>query len=306
MTKQVSSATIDAIELGVAILGWYCAIHSPTPDHEQVRRNLELQLELCGLSGVTAPGSEDARRSLLGEVALRFERKGMPVLAAATRFGWAIGLADAELTRKDPELLSTLCEAAEGIGVPAESVRRLLADRASIRHADQADILIRHMKIWRDDARTRMEKPKRPYDLFVSHASEDKDRIARPLAEALTARGVNVWFDEAVLELGDSLRRKIDEGLAQCKYGVVILSPRFFAKEWPQRELDGLVAGETALGEKAILPIWHEIEHNAVVKYSPLLAGRLAAHSNEGIEAIVEKIMAVLKRRNNTTASRPP
>jgi hypothetical protein len=229
----------------------------------------------------------------------------MPVLAAATRFGWAIGLADTELTRKDPELLRTLCEAGERIGVPAESVRRLLAERASIRHADHADILIRHIRIWRDDTRTVMEKPERAYDLFVSHASEDKDGIARPLAQALAARGVTVWFDEAVLELGDSLRRKIDEGLTQCKYGVVILSPRFFAKEWPQWELDGLVARETASGEKAILPIWHQIDRDAVTRHSPLLAGRLAARSSDGIEAIVEKIMAVLKRRSSTTASEP-
>jgi len=38
-----------------------------------------------------------------------------------------------------------------------------------------------------------------------------------------------VWFDEAVLELGDSFRRKIDEDLARSRYGIVILSPRFFA-----------------------------------------------------------------------------
>jgi TIR domain len=90
------------------------------------------------------------------------------------------------------------------------------------------------------------------FDLFLSHASEDKEAIARPLYSALVAAGVSVWFDEAVLELGDSLRRKIDEGLARCRYGIVILSPRFLAKQWPQRELDGLVARETATGEKAI------------------------------------------------------
>ena len=80
------------------------------------------------------------------------------------------------------------------------------------------------------------------YDVFISHASEDKEAIARPLYEALKARGLSVWFDEAELTLGDSLRRKIDDGLARCRYGIVILSPRFLEKEWPQRELDGLVA----------------------------------------------------------------
>ncbi len=72
---------------------------------------------------------------------------------------------------------------------------------------------------------SRLHDVKHEHDLFLSHASEDKDVIARPLYEALIAEGISVWFDEAVLELGDSLRRKIDEGLAKCRYGVVILSP---------------------------------------------------------------------------------
>lgn len=134
------------------------------------------------------------------------------------------------------------------------------------------------------------------YDLFLSHASEDKAAIARPLYSALVAEGVSVWFAEAVLELGDSLRRKIDEGLARCRYGVVILSPRFLAKQWPQRELDGLVARETASGEKAILPIWHELDRDTLMRYSPPLADRFAGRSEEGIPALVEKIVRVLKK----------
>ena len=73
------------------------------------------------------------------------------------------------------------------------------------------------------------------YDFFLSHTWEDKETIARPLYSALTAAGASVWFDEAVLKIGDSLRRKIDDGLARCKFGIV--SPNFLNKEWPQREL---------------------------------------------------------------------
>lgn len=135
---------------------------------------------------------------------------------------------------------------------------------------------------------------RRRYDLFLSHASEDKDSIARPLYEALTSRGVTVWFDEAVLQLGDSLRRKIDEGLRICRFGLVILSPHFFAKQWPQRELDGLVARETSSGQKAILPVWHQLEREQVVQYSATLADRVAAKSSDGLPEIVEKILRVL------------
>jgi len=135
----------------------------------------------------------------------------------------------------------------------------------------------------------------REYDVFLSHASEDKSAIARPLYSALVAQGISVWFDEAVLEMGDSLRRKIDDGLATCRYGVVILSPRFLAKQWPQRELDGLVARETASGGKAILPIWHDLDGDTLLRYSPVLADRFAGRSEEGVASLVEKILRVLR-----------
>jgi hypothetical protein len=144
--------------------------------------------------------------------------------------------------------------------------------------------------------RTRESVAPRSYDVFISHASEDKDAIARPLYAALVQGGITVWFDEATLELGDSLRRKIDEGLARCRFGIVILSPCFLAKEWPQRELDGLVARETASGEKAILPIWHKLDRSTVMKYSPPLGDRLAARSDEGVARLVEKIVRVLRK----------
>jgi len=134
------------------------------------------------------------------------------------------------------------------------------------------------------------------YDLFLSHAFEDKDTIARPLYRALVANGVTVWFDEAVLQLGDSLRRRIDTGLAKCRYGIVILSPKFLNKQWPQRELDALVARETATGEKAILPIWHELDRDTLMRYSPALADRLAGRSEDGTDALVNEILRVLSK----------
>src|SRR6266487_2354994 len=67
-------------------------------------------------------------------------------------------------------------------------------------------------------------------ELFISHASEDKDEVARPLAEELTRLGFRVWYDEYSLRLVDSLREKIDEGLANCTYGLT----RPGAEQWPE------------------------------------------------------------------------
>lgn len=69
------------------------------------------------------------------------------------------------------------------------------------------------------------------YDVFISHASEDKDSVVRPLALALKEKGVNVWYDEFELKIGDSLRRKIDQGLSKSKFGIVVISRSFIKKD---------------------------------------------------------------------------
>lgn len=126
-------------------------------------------------------------------------------------------------------------------------------------------------------------------DVFICHASEDKDELVRPLAAALEQSGLSVWYDESTLKIGDSLRRAIDGGLARSRYGIVVLSHSFFAKKWPQQELDGLFTKEV-VGVKVILPIWHKIDEQAVRAYSPILAGRLAATSDIGIEELVRRL----------------
>jgi hypothetical protein len=130
------------------------------------------------------------------------------------------------------------------------------------------------------------------WDVFISYASEDKDTIARPLAEALQNRGLQVWFDEYTLKIGDSLRKTIDHGLGSSMYGIVLLSKSFFAKDWPQKELDGLETRERN-GKKVILPIWHDLTKEEVEFFSPMLAGRLAAKTSDGMDNVVDMIMDV-------------
>lgn len=139
-----------------------------------------------------------------------------------------------------------------------------------------------------------VRRTRKRHDIFLSHASEDKNAIARPLYRALKRKRVSVWFDEGTLRIGDSLRGKIDEGLAHCRYGVVLLSPSFFAKDWPKKELDGMVARENVSGEKVILPVWHRVTKAQVTKFSPMLAGRLAGNTRDGIPALVRSIKQVL------------
>ncbi|MCE6007927.1 TIR domain-containing protein [Acinetobacter soli] len=132
------------------------------------------------------------------------------------------------------------------------------------------------------------------YDLFISHASEDKDDFVRPLAETLQELGVKVWYDEFTLKVGDSLRRNIDTGLRNSKYGTVVLSADFIKKEWTNYELDGLVAREMN-GHKMILPIWHRISKTEVMNYSPNLADKVALNTAiSTIQEIAEQLADVI------------
>jgi chromosomal replication initiator protein DnaA len=137
-------------------------------------------------------------------------------------------------------------------------------------------------------------------DLFISHAGEDKDAIARPLANRLRGMGFEVWYDEWALEVGDSLRRAIDVGLTFCRYGVVILSPAFFGKEWPQRELDALMARESFAGNKLILPIWHNMTAADVADSAPLIADRVALSTRAGLDVVATGLANALRRGRAT------
>jgi len=130
------------------------------------------------------------------------------------------------------------------------------------------------------------------WDVFISHGSEDKEQVARPLATLLMNAGLRVWIDENELRLGDSLRRKIDQGLAGSRYGVVVLSGAFFAKEWPQRELDGLSGLDSR--HNSILPVWHGIDHDAIAQYSPTLADKVAISTDRGLDQVALSIITVV------------
>ena len=65
------------------------------------------------------------------------------------------------------------------------------------------------------------------YDVFISHATEDKQSFVEPLANALKEVGIKVWYDGFVLEWGDGLRDSIDRGLVNSKYGIVVFSKAY-------------------------------------------------------------------------------
>lgn len=139
-----------------------------------------------------------------------------------------------------------------------------------------------------------VDQDERDFDVFISHATEDKQAIVRPLAYELQERGLDVWYDEFELRVGDSLRRKVDLGISRSRFGIVVLSHSFFAKSWPQYELDGLVTMAMS-GRQIILPLWHEVSKDEVIRHSPSLADKVALRTSDySISEIADDLAAVV------------
>jgi TIR domain-containing protein len=199
--------------------------------------------------------------------------------ASAEEFNTKIGSQVEVLVSQRRQQLKAAAGMVAAIGLPVKSghINTEQPDRLETRQVEKS---IASSKKW---------------DVFISHASEDKNEIARPLAEALQKKGLSVWYDDFSLKIGDSLRAAIDYGLVNSRYGVVILSKNFFAKHWPVQELNGLVSREKN-SRKVILPIWHKVTADEVRDFSPILADRLAAQSEQGLGTLVEQIAYALEQ----------
>lgn len=134
------------------------------------------------------------------------------------------------------------------------------------------------------------------YDVFISHSAEDKDLFVNDLAKALQDSGISTWYDSDDIGWGQSIRQEIDKGLANSRYGIVIISPTFIEKYWTNYELDGILDKESSTGTQMILPIWHNITADQVKKYSHSLSTKLALNTAlNTIDDIVERVERILK-----------
>jgi hypothetical protein len=134
------------------------------------------------------------------------------------------------------------------------------------------------------------------YDVFISHASEDKTDFVNPLVEKLQDIGITVWYDTLEMQWGKGLREQIDNGIKRSKFAIVVLSKSFFKKYWTNRELDGILVKETVTG-KTLLPIWYNITQEEVYDYSPTLSGVFAISSTtHTIDDICKAFQLILEK----------
>lgn len=136
------------------------------------------------------------------------------------------------------------------------------------------------------------------YDVFISHACEDKKDFVAPLVEALQDAGIRVWYDALEMQWGKSLREQIDNGIKHSKFAILILSKNFFTKRWPQRELDGILAKQEVTGATP-LPILYNISFEEVYEFSPTLAGLFSLSTETySVQDICEAFKLQLEKEN--------
>lgn len=148
----------------------------------------------------------------------------------------------------------------------------------------------------------RAKSEKHLWDVFVSHASEDKESIARPLSRILTQHGLRVWLDEMEMTPGDRLRHKIEHGLRNSAVGTIIVSPVYLDKFWTKYELDSLLSQETIQAKK-LLVIWYGVNVELLNARAPGLTERLPINYNGDLNKVVDEILRVMKALGYKVAS---
>ncbi len=108
--------------------------------------------------------------------------------------------------------------------------------------------------------------------IFLCHASDDRQGVAKELYDLLVARNVSVWFSENDIGLGEPFLRAIDKGLAKSRIGIVLVTPsllkRLPAAGVADKELSVLLARDQ------LVPIVHNTTYEALREISPMLASR--------------------------------
>lgn len=150
-----------------------------------------------------------------------------------------------------------------------------------------------------------MRQNKYEYDAFISHAVEDKIPIANELCAKLEAAGLKIWYSGKELGVGDSIEKTIEKGLNRSRFGIVVFSPTYLAKNWTIREFYTLLAKEIE-EQKVILPVLYNISLDELKNKDLVMADRFAVNADKGIDFVVERLVREIKRTNTLKSVRRP
>ena len=137
------------------------------------------------------------------------------------------------------------------------------------------------------------------WDVFISHASEDKEYIVEPLVRVLEQNGISCWYDKRNIGWGDSLIDSISDGLNKSEYVLVVLSQTFVAKGWTNAELNSMLSTEISSEDKKVLPLIVAGEEYILNKF-PLLKDKKYLVWNGHSKHIVDELKKVLGRESDS------
>jgi len=127
------------------------------------------------------------------------------------------------------------------------------------------------------------------------------------MVDAFMQSGISCWYDEAEIRWGDSIIQKINEGLAKSRYVVVVFSPAFVQKNWPQRELNAALNQEASTGEVKVLPllVGTEDEKKKILSQFPLLNDKRYLPWDGDFGNIVNAMLSRLRPSGTSTSGKP-
>ncbi len=167
--------------------------------------------------------------------------------------------------------------------------QQVISDLVQYAKQKTLDLLVRDVEYAKQ--RDLVERP----HAFISHDARDKDSIARPLATTLSNNLCRVWYDEFSLNVGDSLRASIENGLKKCRKCIIILTPNFLGNNrWAKREYDSIFTREVVEETQLILPVWSGVTRDDIYQYSPVLADRVAVIWNDNPDEVARRLLKVL------------
>jgi hypothetical protein len=119
---------------------------------------------------------------------------------------------------------------------------------------------------------TSVSQTKNKWDAFISYSGKDKTDFVQPLADELSKLGLDVWYADFEISVGDSIPRSINEGMEKSDYGIPVLSESYFNRDWPQEELESLIQQNVSGEDKVILPVCYKLDPEEISSYNTILA----------------------------------
>lgn len=157
--------------------------------------------------------------------------------------------------------------------------KRLVASLTSI--SNDADFIDKMNGVEKVEVPKYQAKTLPEYDVFISHANQDKEELIEELYQSLQKLGISIFYDKESLEWGDNWKERILNGTKKAEFAIIVISENFFDREWTERELSEFLNRQNRNGQKLILPIIHNITTDQLKAKYPNVADIQAIDSKK-------------------------